>query len=68
MIEKETALNYLAAGLAVLPADKTQKRPTMAKSGPVPEKSEDTARAFLLLFPLLRNNIKIARVSVFSVF
>ena len=30
MIEKETALNYLAAGLAVLPADKTQKRPTMA--------------------------------------
>ena len=30
MIEKETALNYLVAGLAVLPADKTQKRPTMA--------------------------------------
>ena len=27
MIEKETALNYLAAGLAVLPADKTLKRP-----------------------------------------
>lgn len=30
MIEKETALNYLAAGLAVLPADKTLKRPVMA--------------------------------------
>ena len=30
MIEKETALNYLAAGLAVLPADKSMKRPTMA--------------------------------------
>jgi len=40
----------------------------MAKSVPVLEKSEDTPRAFLLLFPLLRNNIKIARVSVFSVF
>ena len=40
----------------------------MAISVPVPEKSEDTPRAFLLLFPLLRNNIKIARVSVFSVF
>ena len=30
MIEKETALNYLAASLAVLPADKSMKRPTMA--------------------------------------
>lgn len=30
MIEKETALNYLAAGLAVLPADKILKRPVMA--------------------------------------
>ena len=30
MIEKQTALNYLAAGLAVLPADKALKRPTMA--------------------------------------
>ena len=30
MIEKETALNYLAAGLAVLPADKPLKRPVMA--------------------------------------
>ena len=30
MIEKETALNYLAAGLSVLPADKALKRPTMA--------------------------------------
>ena len=30
MIEKETALKFLAAGLAVLPADKTLKRPVMA--------------------------------------
>lgn len=30
MIKKETALNYLAAGLAVLPADKTLKRPVMS--------------------------------------
>ena len=30
MIEKETALKYLAAGLAVLPADRTLKRPDMA--------------------------------------
>ena len=30
MIEKEIALNYLVAGLAVLPADKTLKRPDMA--------------------------------------
>ena len=40
----------------------------MAISVPIPEKSEDTPRAFLLLFPLLRNNIKIARVSVFLFF
>lgn len=30
MIKKETTLKFLAAGLAVLPADKSMKRPTIA--------------------------------------